>query len=135
MGLHLRRRLSRTRRHGGHRHAHGQHANHVDASRRDQPSDRREAHAALVLDGAGRHVAADLAVPDNITLVPLPPFAPELNPIENVWEHLRGNKLSITVYDSYEHIVDRACEAWMFFANDKDRVVSITTRQWAQVTI
>jgi transposase len=42
------------------------------------------AHAALVLDGAGYHVAADLVVPDNITLVPLPPYAPELNPVENV---------------------------------------------------
>src|ERR1019366_1720017 len=54
------------------------------------------ANAALVLDGAGYHVAADLVVPDNITLVPLPPYAPELNPVENVWEYLRGNKLSIT---------------------------------------
>jgi hypothetical protein len=54
-------------------------------------------HAALVLDGAGYHVAKNLAVPHNITLVPLPPYAPELNPIENVWEYLRGNKLAITV--------------------------------------
>ena len=45
-------------------------------------------HAALVLDGAGYHVAEALAVPHNITLVPLPPYAPELNPIENVWEYL-----------------------------------------------
>jgi len=48
-------------------------------------------HAALVLDGAGYHVAKDLTVPHNITLVPLPPYAPELNLIENVWEYLRGN--------------------------------------------
>jgi transposase len=53
------------------------------------------AHAALVIDGAGYHVAARLAVPPNITLVRLPPYAPELNPIENVWEYLRGNKLVI----------------------------------------
>jgi len=71
------------------------------------------AHAALVLDGAGYHVAADLVVPDNITLVPLPPYAPELNPVENVWEYLRGDKLSITVYDDYEHILDASCEAWI----------------------
>jgi transposase len=93
------------------------------------------AHAALVLDGAGYHVAANLVVPDNITLVPLPPYAPELNPVENVWEYLRGNKLSITVYDDYEHILDASCEAWMFFANDKQRVASITTRHWAQVNL
>jgi transposase len=90
-------------------------------------------HAALVLDGAGYHVAKDLAVPDNITLVPLPPYAPELNPIENVWEYLRGNKLAITVFDGYDDIVDKACNAWIFFADDKDRIASITTRSWATV--
>ena len=91
------------------------------------------AHAALVLDGAGYHVAKHLAVPHNVTLVPLPPYAPELNPIENVWEYLRGNKLAITVFESYDDIVDKACEAWTFFAHDKDRIASITTRSWASV--
>jgi transposase len=90
-------------------------------------------HAALVLDGAGYHVAKDLAVPRNITLIPLPPYAPELNPIENVWEYLRGNKLAITVFESYDDIVDKACDAWTFFAHDNDRIASITTRSWASV--
>jgi len=93
------------------------------------------AHAALVLDGAGYHVAAALDIPENITLVPLPPYAPELNPVENIWEYLRGNKLANTVYDDYDHVLDSACEAWMFFANDKDRVASITTRDWAKVSL
>ena len=53
------------------------------------------AHAVLVLDGAGWHGGKDLAVPDNITLLTLPPYAPELNPVENVWQYLRGNKLAI----------------------------------------
>jgi len=57
-----------------------------------------DAHAALVVDGAGWHrPGGDLKVPDNITLIPLPPYAPELNPIENVWQYLRSNKLSMTV--------------------------------------
>jgi transposase len=90
-------------------------------------------HAALVLDGAGYHVAKNLAVPHNITLVPLPPYAPELNPIENVWEYLRGNKLAITVFDSYDDILDKSCNAWTFFADDNDRITSITTRSWATV--
>ena len=51
-------------------------------------------HAALVLDGAGWHVSEDLTVPANLTLVPLPPYSPELNPIERVWEHLRDRWLS-----------------------------------------
>lgn len=91
-------------------------------------------HAALVFDGAGYHVAKDLAVPDNITLVPLPPYAPELNPVENIWEYLRGNKLAITVFDGYDDILDKSCNAWNFFADDPDRIASITTRSWATVS-
>ena len=72
-------------------------------------------HAALVLDGAGYHIAAALTIPENVTLVRLPPYAPELNPIENVWEYLRGNKLAITVFDDYNDIVDKTCDAWNFF--------------------
>jgi len=90
-------------------------------------------HAVLVLDGAGYHVAKRLTVPDNITLVPLPPYAPELNPIENVWAYLRGNKLAVTVFDDYDDIVEKSCTAWTFFANDPERIKSITTRQWATV--
>jgi hypothetical protein len=93
------------------------------------------AHAALVLDGAGYHVATSLAVPANITLVHQPPYAPELNPVENVWEYLRGNKLSNTVYENYDDILETACQAWMFFAADKQRIASITSRQWAEVNL
>jgi hypothetical protein len=56
-----------------------------------------------------------------------------LNPMENVWEYLRKNKLAITVYNDYEHIVDKSCEAWNFFAGDKAVIASITSRDWAKV--
>lgn len=91
------------------------------------------AHAVLVLDGAGWHGAKALRVPDNITLLPLPPYAPELNPIENVWAYLRSNKLAITVFDSYDDIVDKCCEAWNFFAECPTTIASITSREWAKV--
>ena len=90
------------------------------------------AHALLILDGAGWHGSAELEVPDNITLLKLPPYSPELNPMENVWAYLRANKLAISVFDNYEQIVDRCCEAWNFFVNDKNAITSITTRQWAK---
>jgi len=86
------------------------------------------AHALLVLDGAGWHIGKDLCVPDNITLLPLPPYAPELNPVENIWQYLRGNKLAITLFDDYDDIVDKCCDAWNFFAQDRAAVASITTR-------
>ena len=54
----------------------------------------KNAHAILVLDGAGWHTGKRLKVPANITLLPLPPYSPELNPAENVWQYLRQNQLA-----------------------------------------
>lgn len=87
------------------------------------------AHALLLIDGAGWHVAKALKVPDNITLLKLPPYAPELNPMENVWQYLRANKLAITVFDSYEDILDKCADAWNFFATEPERLTSITQRE------
>jgi transposase len=63
------------------------------------------AHAVLVLDGAGWHGGKGLVVPDTISLLTLPPCAPELNPVENVWQFLRANWLAISVFDGYDAIV------------------------------
>ena len=92
------------------------------------------AHAILVLDGAGWHSSKDLAVPANITLVPLPPYSPELNPVENVWQFLRQNHLANRVFESYDAIVDVCCDAWNALLTIPERVASITQRPWAQVT-
>lgn len=97
------------------------------------------AHAVLVLDGAGYHGTArtrrprGLTVPGNITLLHLPPSSPELNPMENVWQYLRQNKLANRVFRGYPQIVAACCEAWNFFANDQATVASVTTRTWATV--
>ena len=93
------------------------------------------AHAILVLDGAGFHIAGSLQIPENVTLLRLPPYSPELNPVENIWAYLRGNILSNTVFDDYDHVVSTCCDAWNFFANDPTRIASITTRSWAQVSL
>lgn len=53
-----------------------------------------------------------LKVPDNITLLPLPACALELNPVENVWEYLRQNKLAIRLYETHEAILEACCQAW-----------------------
>ena len=94
------------------------------------------AHAVLVCDGAGWHQRGErLTVPDNITLLSLPPYSPELNPMENVWDYLRGNKLSHMVWDSYDAIVWACVEAWRFLIGDPDRIRSIATRDWACVNV
>jgi hypothetical protein len=93
-----------------------------------------DAHAVLVLDGAGWHQAGGrLRVPDNITLLHLPPYAPELNPVENVWEYLRANKLCGLVWDTYDDIVEACRSAWDFLINDPERIRSIGTRKWTSV--
>ena len=90
------------------------------------------AHAVLVMDGAGWHGSSALRIPDNITIVMLPPYAPELNPVENIWAYLRANRLAITIFDTYDDIVDQCCAAWNAFANDPERVRSIATRKYAE---
>ena len=89
------------------------------------------AHALLVVDGAGYHGKACLVVPDNITLLTLPPYSPELNPVENVWQYLRQNFLANRVFDSYEAIVEACCKAWNTLIALPQRLASITTREWA----
>ena len=94
------------------------------------------AHALLVCDGAGWHqTGGRLVVPRNITLLPLPPYAPELNPMENVWQYLRTNKRSRLVWVSYDAIVTACKEAWNFLIDDPDRIRSIEARDWACVNI
>jgi DDE superfamily endonuclease len=94
------------------------------------------AHAALICDGAGWHQqGGELQVPDNITLLPLPPYAPELNSMENVWDYLRANKLSRLVWDCYDAIVQACRDAWHFLINDPERIRSIGARDWACVNV
>ena len=89
--------------------------------------------ALLIVDGAGWHSSPKLAVPENIVLLKLPPYAPELNPAENIWEYLRGNTLSHQVWETYDAIVDACCDAWNGLMRAPDLIRSIATRKWAQV--
>lgn len=89
--------------------------------------------ALLILDGAGWHSSPQLIVPANIVLMPLPPYAPELNSVENIWEYLRSNFLSHCVWDTYEAILDACCDAWNALMAKSEIITSIGTREWAKV--
>ena len=69
-------------------------------------------HAALIMDRAGWHKARALVVPENITILYLPPYSPELNPVERLWAYLRSHYLSNRAYDDYQHLLDAGAEAW-----------------------
>ena len=88
-------------------------------------------HAVLLLDQAGWHTSAKLAVPSNITLMPLPAKCPELNPAENVWEFMRDNWLSNRIFLSYDDLLDHCCEAWNKLTAQPWRIMSLGMRQWA----
>ena len=91
------------------------------------------AHAVVTLDGAGWHQPGEgLKVPANISLLALPPYSPELNPQENVWQFLRQNYLSNRVFETYEGIIDACCDAWNKLIADPRRITSIATRDWAK---
>ena len=92
------------------------------------------AHVVLVLDGAGWHQpGGELQVPANISLLHLPPYAPELNPVENLWAFLRSNKLANRVFESSDAILDLCCDAWSWLMQQPGRITSICMRDWARI--
>ena len=89
------------------------------------------AHAVLLLDQAGWHVSRKLKVPPNITLVPLPAKAPELNPVENIWQYMRENWISNRIFTSYSDILDHCCAAWNKLTDQPWTSMSIGLREGA----
>ena len=87
-----------------------------------------DTHIVLVLDQAGGHVAKDLRVPHNITLLHLPPYSPELNPVERVWAYLKSHYLSNRMYLDYDDLFDVAGDAWRQLTDT--RLQSICRTVW-----
>jgi hypothetical protein len=90
------------------------------------------AHAVVLLDQAGWHTTAKLRIPENITLLSLPPRSLELNPTENLWQFLRQTFLSNRVFETYEAILHAACTAWNAVLDTPWRIMSIGLRDWAR---
>ena len=89
------------------------------------------AHAVLLLDQAGWHMSNHLVVPANITLLPLPPRSPELNPVENIWQYLRQNRLSNRIFENDDDIVAHCCDAWNRLRAEPERITSVGHWDWA----
>lgn len=83
-------------------------------------------HAAMLVDGAGWHISGDLCIPENITLIKIPPRSPELNPAEKPWQYLKDNFLSHLVLNSYEDILDACQHAWNKMTLEQGRITSLT---------
>jgi transposase len=84
-----------------------------------------DVHAVLLWDGAGFHRSGKLQVPSNVSLVELPPYSPQLNPIENLWHYLRSHFWSNRWYEDYDALMDAAIDAWRRAALDPELVKSV----------
>jgi transposase len=69
-------------------------------------------HAVLIMDQAGWHTSKRVTVPENITVLLLPPYSPELNPVENLWHYIKSHYLSNRAYEDYEALLDAGQAAW-----------------------
>ena len=85
----------------------------------------------MLIDGAGWHTANNLVVPANITLVPLPPYSPELNAIERLWQVMRDTLLSHRLFTDLNHIIEVCCTTWNTLVNQPGRIQSTCGYAWA----
>ena len=91
-------------------------------------------HALVIMDGAGWHTDHLIDALDNISLMKLPPYSPELNPIEQVWQWLRQHSLANRCFDGYDDIVEQCSNAWNSFIEDSERVKKLCKRDWIILT-
>jgi len=90
-----------------------------------------DSHAVIITDQAGWHTTGKLRMPENISILFLPPKSSELNPVENIWQYMRQNWLSNRVFDTYDDILNAACQARKNLLDAPDTITSIGTRKWA----
>lgn len=91
-----------------------------------------DVHALMVLDGAGWHDERALSLPDNLSLLALPPYSPELNPVERLWLYLREHYLSLRLFDDTEDIVEACCQAWNRLTQQPQRIQSLCNYPWIE---
>jgi transposase len=88
-------------------------------------------HAVIIMDRAPWHKS--VTIPSNISIIYLPPYSPELNPVEQVWDYLRSNYLSNRAYSTLDDVFEACCSAWNFFVNQPSLINSIGMRTWASM--
>jgi len=84
----------------------------------------------MVLDGASSHKSQDLMIPENIGLLRLPGYSPELNPQEHVWDELREKEFPNRVYDSLDGVKVQLEKGLQRFSSDASALRSLTAWPW-----
>jgi len=91
-----------------------------------------DVHAVLIWDQAGFHKSKGLCVPENITILELPAYSPELNPVENLWEYLRSHYWPNRAYNDYDDLRLAACQAWQEACLEASLIRSICRCTYAE---
>ena len=89
-------------------------------------------HAAIIMDQASWHTTENIKKFHNITIIHLPPASPELNPVEQIWQHLRRRELSNRCFKDYEEILSTCSDAWNNFTDEKGAIKNLCTRKWCE---
>ncbi len=89
-------------------------------------------HVVMVWDQAGFHTSKNLKIPANVTIVPLPPYSPELNPVENLWHYLRSHYWANRIYADYDALRIAAVDAWQQAALNKKLIKSVCCALYTQ---
>src|SRR4051794_41166230 len=90
-------------------------------------------HAVLIWDGAGYHISKDLVVPSNVSLIQLPPYSPELNPVENLWHYLRAHHWSNRVYEGYKGLEREAIRSLGTVCDDAETLKSVCNADYVKL--
>jgi putative transposase len=88
----------------------------------------KDNYILLVCDNAGWHKSKGLLVPNNIEIIHIPPYTPEMNPIEQIWDELREKNFANVFFSSIKQVIDKLCSAVCLLS--KDNISSITYRSW-----
>lgn len=106
---------------------------YMNAFLRNLSKDFSDDEIVLVCDGAAWHKSNTLVIPKNIHLVFIPPYTPEMNPIEQIWKEIRTKGFKNEVFNSLSDVVERLCDTISNLSNDT--VKSITSRDWILSTV
>ncbi len=95
----------------------------------------QESFVIMILDRAGWHFSKKLQIPENIRIMPLPAYSPELNPVEHLWEDLREKKFHNKACDSLDEVEDELCEGLQEVMRHPDKLRAMTYFDYLNVTI
>ena len=90
-------------------------------------------HALVVMDQAPWHTTPKLNPFNNLSILPLPPASPELNPQEQLWQSLRTRYWANRCYKNFDTIVDACCQAWNDFCAIPGNIKTLCSRKWAKI--